>query len=64
MRLFTSRYAWLVSFLILVQYAESSAQWYPAVVDKMAGRYGAFMEGYRYRKLGHLTLISNRNMVA
>ena len=59
MKLFTSRYAWLVSFLILVQYAESSAQWYPAVVDKMAGRYGAFMEGYRYRKLGHLTLISD-----
>jgi hypothetical protein len=49
----------LSAFLAPARSAESSGNWYPAVVDKMAGRYGAFMEGYRYRKLGHLTLISD-----
>lgn len=52
----------LITFLVLfVQTALSydGERWYPAVVDSMAGRFGAFMEGYRYRKLGYLTLISD-----
>jgi len=34
-------------------------QWHPAVVDRMAGRFGAFGESYRYRKLGYLSLITD-----
>ncbi|MEA2064347.1 MAG: hypothetical protein U9P14_11655, partial [Gemmatimonadota bacterium] len=37
----------------------SAEDWIAAPTDSMAGRYGAFMEGYRYRKLGHLSLISD-----
>lgn len=33
--------------------------WKAFPVDSLAGRFGEFMEGYRYRKLGYLTLISD-----
>lgn len=39
--------------------ARAENQWYPSLVDRMAGRFGAFGQSYRYRKLGYLTMITD-----
>jgi hypothetical protein len=39
--------------------AGAESQWHPSLVDRMAGRFGAFGESYRYRKLGYLSLITD-----
>jgi len=59
MRRFILCFTLAAALMIPARSAGSDGRWHPAVVDEMAGRYGAFMEGYRYRKLGHLALISD-----
>jgi len=39
--------------------ASEQDRWHPALVDRMAGRFGVFGELYRYRKLGYLSLITD-----
>ena len=43
---------------VLIHCQESFGQWRPGIVDSMAGRYGAFMEGYR-KQFIHLRTTSH-----
>ncbi|MEA1997417.1 MAG: hypothetical protein U9N45_07245, partial [Gemmatimonadota bacterium] len=49
----------LFILFLAVETTAAGADWRPGVVDSMAGRFGAFMEGCRYRRLGYLSLISD-----
>jgi len=39
--------------------AQGDTLWRPSLVDRAAGRFGAFGDLYRYRKLGYLSLVSD-----
>ncbi len=56
---------WMVLCLLLIIFVpvdecrSGAIVWQALPVDSMAGRFGELQEGYRYRKLGYLTLISD-----
>ena len=55
-----SKFLLVISILSACIFGDLSAvDWIDSPVDEAAGRFGALEEGYRYRKMGYLSLISD-----